>query len=67
MNQTLALMEAGKAAERALKIVEQAMKDGEGEMTVGRAAQLVTESRRLQCAALEVERNAQGVPPPKRG
>ena len=66
MNQSLELLEAGKAAERALAIVTRGLQM-EGELPLTDSHRLVDAALRLNCAALEIQRLALKVPKPPPG
>jgi hypothetical protein len=66
MKQALALVAAASAVDRTRKLVGPALETAQ-ELTIDQAHALVGEALKLQCAALEVERIALGIPAPKRG
>jgi hypothetical protein len=66
MKQALALLAAASAVDRSRKLVAPALETAQ-ELTIDQAHALVAEALKLQCAALEVERIALGIPAPLRG
>lgn len=66
MKQALAQIAARAALGQAADIVLPALDRGE-EITRDQAAALVQEAIKLQCAALQLERIALGLPAPRRG
>lgn len=59
-------MNAGVAAQEALNLVAKAIADAR-DLTPAQAARVVDYSRKLQCAALEIQRESLGIRKPKLG
>jgi hypothetical protein len=66
MKTGMTLMNAGVAAQEALNIIAKAISDAR-DLTPEEAHAVVRYATSLHCSAFELEREAMGIKPPKRG